>query len=215
MKINKKKNPSLIVKKCKFNTNLQEILKIHNTNVHEPTLHRCDQCNFCIPSETMLKLHKKKVHSPLELQIVIKKSLNLIEGEEGGLSDTLSNPKRGQANIFSEHIINDILKSVVLHKRDLKSTNLGSNYQELKKKSTNVDKKPGSNFQENKTKYLNLIKGEAGSLSNPVSVQSRGQAGSMCKLIINDIMRSITFNKRDKESTKPGSNVQDNKKRFH
>ena len=69
----------------------------------------------------------------------------------------------------------------------------------LKKESTNVDKKPGSNCQENKTKNLNLIKGEAGSLSNPVSVQIRGQADSMWKLIINDIIKSITFNKRDCE----------------
>ena len=138
--------------------------------------------------------------------------MNIIKGEAGGLSDTLSTPKRGQANIFSEHIINYILKSVVLHKRDLKSTNLGSNYQELKKESTNADKKPGSNCQEIKTKNLNLIKDEAGSLSSPVPVQIRGQADSMCKLIINDIIKSITFIKRDKESTKPWSNVQDNKK---
>ena len=50
---------------------------------------------------------------------------------------------------------------------------------------------------------LNLIKGEAGCLSNP----KRGQAINYCNQIVNEIVKCV-ISKRDNESTKPESNIQ-------
>ena len=41
-------------------------------------------------------------------------------------------------------------------------------------------------------------------------IKTRGQAYSICESILDDIIESITINKRDRKYTKPGSNVKDN-----
>ena len=116
-----------------------------------------DAINVVFGSQVkVLNIHKRQFHSSQDSAIVIKKNLNLIKGEAGGLSDHESNQKRGQADNICNQIVNDILKSMVLEKRDIKSTKPGSNGQDLKKESTKVDIKLGSNFQETK-KYLPIV----------------------------------------------------------
>ena len=153
------KNQTLNCSKCKFNTSSKDSLEIHIENVHEQCVYKCEQCTQIFISVTHLKIHKKLRHTKKPV-LVIKNSLNLIKGETGGLS----NPNRGQA---------------ILYKRDKVSIKTGYNYQLNKKESTNVDTKSESNYQNCPIlikQSLNLIKGEAGDLSNP----NRGQAKSKC-----------------------------------
>ena len=199
------KSATLKCTMCKFNASVMESLEIHIKNTHEARVIKCDQCWFWVPSEHHLKIHKKYNHQTQVKSIVIKNSLNLIKGEAGGLSDSKSNPKRGQASNNCKTIIND--------KRDIQSNRSGFNYQLSKKESAKVDTKPGFNYQGIKKESnghivikntLNLIKGEAGSLSDNQSNPKRGQADTNCNLNLND--------KRDKKSNIPGFNFQELKK---
>ena len=80
------------------------------------------------------------------------------------------------------------------------STQPEVNLQVNKKDYTHVDKNPGLKFQDTKKPLLviknsmNLIKGEAGGLSNP----KRGQAINCCEQIVNEIV-IFSINKRDKK----------------
>ena len=129
--------------KCKFNTSSNESLEIHIKNVHEPNVFECYQYLVIVLGENILKTHKKLVHQTKNQPIVINKSLNLIKGEAGGLSDDQSNPKRGQADLICVQIVSDVLKMILLDKRDFKSNKPRSKDQVLKKESTPVDKNPG------------------------------------------------------------------------
>ena len=113
------KGPTLKCKMCKFNATSVESLEIHFSNIHEHSFIQCNQCVLWVPSGKHLKIHKKLHH------IVIKKSLNLIKGEAGGLSDSVSNPKRGQVLKKCNVIVNN--------KRDIKSNTSGYNFQDDKK----------------------------------------------------------------------------------
>ena len=126
---------TLPCKKCNFNSTSKDSLKIHIKNVHEPVVLKCNQCNYFFLSEDVLKIHKRQVHAEKETAIVIKNSLNPIKGEAGGLSDPVSNPKRGQADIICNQIINNILESIQVEKRDMKSMKPGSKSQVFKKKN--------------------------------------------------------------------------------
>ena len=110
----------------KFNTTTSESLKIHNENVHEPIILKCGQCPLLFPSENVLNTHKRLVHTQ-KPTIVIKMSLNLINGEAGGLSDIMSNPKRGQVPKPCKPNVNE--------KRGKMPNQPGSNYQGIKKKN--------------------------------------------------------------------------------
>ena len=118
------KNPTISCSKCKFNTPSKESLKIHIENVHEQSVYKCDQCELCFLSCHFLKIHKRLTHPTEKQPIVNKKSLNLTKGEAGGLSDSTSNPNRGQAS--------KQCKATVSVKRDIKSIKPGSNYEFIK-----------------------------------------------------------------------------------
>ena len=206
--------------KCKFNTTSNVSLDIHIQNVHESNVFKCDQCLMIALSDNVLKTHKELAHSTTIHKEVIKKSLNFIKGEAGGLSDYQSNPKRGQGDIICNQIVSDVLKIILLDKRDIKSNKPCSKDQIYKNDSTPVDKKPGSNFEEKKKEIpiviknpLNLIKGEAGGLSDSQSNPKRGQAVLICKLIVNDIVKKLVIDKREKQSKIPGSDCQEIKKK--
>ena len=89
------------------------IQEITTPEAHEKVVHRCQKCTFCVNEEELLSIHQKFMHPIVEPMIVIKKSLNLTKGGAGGLS----NPKKGQAIVCCEQILNDIVKSVII-KRD-------------------------------------------------------------------------------------------------
>ena len=57
-------------------------------------------------------------NQPKVAEIVIKKTLNPIKGEAGGLSDQTSNPSRGQAVNICKLILSDIVKSIILDKKE-------------------------------------------------------------------------------------------------
>ena len=60
---NKQEEKSIFnCKKCKFNTNIQERLHIHDTNVHETIAYRCNKCTFSVPNEKVLIFHKRIMH---------------------------------------------------------------------------------------------------------------------------------------------------------
>ena len=214
------KGPTLKCKMCKFNATSLESLEIHSRHIHEHRVIQCDQCVLKVQSGSHLKIHKKLYHSRQVPSIVIKKSLNLIKGEAGGLSDSVSNPKRGQVLKTCKFNVNK--------KRDNKSNQPGSNCQELKKESTKVDTHSGYNYQNNKKEYtqqivikksLNLTKGEAGGLSEIKSNPKRGEVSNPCKLIINEKrdqlsnknVSKVQFLKKDSTHVdiKPGSNYQE------
>ena len=165
------REPTLPCDRCNFNTKSMESLQIHTSNVHEQVVYRCNKCTLCVLSEHVLLNHKRLNHPIKEPIIIIKKSLNLIKGEAGSLSDLKSNPNRGQAINVCQQILNHVVNSVILGKKDSTKvdTNLGLNVQGnksksvserdkksnipelifhvLKKDSTKVDIKPGSNCQ--------------------------------------------------------------------
>ena len=104
----------------------------------------------------------------------------------------MTNPNRGHADSDCE--------GNIYNKRYHRSKISGSNFQITKKESTKVDKQPGFNYQGNKieskqldkkhisnnhivnnNKKLNLIKGEAGDLSEKLSNPKRGQVVKNCK----------------------------------
>ena len=139
VKVDINKSPTLNCTKCKFNTIRHESLQIHIKNVHEPQVLKCRKCSHFLPSDKAFKTHMR-IHKSKEKQpIVIKRSLNLINGEAGGLPDPWSNPKRGQ--VYKNCNV------IVKEKRDKKSIKTGSNYQSFKKDSTIVDKQSGFNYQ--------------------------------------------------------------------
>ena len=112
--------------RCKFNTTTSKILNIHVENVHVPNIVKCDRCPLIFPGENVLKTHKRLFHTQ-KPTIVIKISLNLINGEAGGLSDIMSNPKRGQGPKPCKPNVNE--------KRGKMPNQPGSNYQGIKKKN--------------------------------------------------------------------------------
>ena len=88
------KKSTYICDQCKFNTFSNKSMQIHIKNIHENFVHKCEQCSVCFLSDNNLRIHKKLTHNKKDL--IIKKSLNLIKGEAGSLSDFKSNPNRGQ-----------------------------------------------------------------------------------------------------------------------
>ena len=87
------KKPTFQCNKCKFNATSMGSLNIHTSNVHDQVIYRYNKCRFCVLSHKDLSIHKKTIHPTKGSLLVIKKSLNIIKDEAGGLS----NPKRGQA----------------------------------------------------------------------------------------------------------------------
>ena len=61
-------------------------VKVQNQHKEKTTL-KCKQCKFNTTSLESLSIHIQNIHEPF----IIKKSLNLINGEAGGLSDVESN----------------------------------------------------------------------------------------------------------------------------
>ena len=202
------KSLSLKCPECNFNTLCKESLETHIKHIHDPCIIQCGQCLLWMPSEQRLRIHKKLNHFKQKQTSKIKNSLNLIKGEAGNLS----NPNRGQADSYCDKTIND--------KRDHRSNKTGSNYQLVEKDSTNVDTKSDYIYQKCPTvikNSLNLIKGEAGGLSDKLSNPKRGQVPNMCKINKKELrqiksLNSKDFEKRDKTSIKPGLNDQEFKK---
>ena len=94
-------------KNCKFNSTSTTSLKTHNKTIHDHVVLKCDKCPVCTLSEAVLKKHIDSAH-----KASIKKTLNFIKGGAGGLSDSKSNPNRGQALNSSKTVLDKESKSI-------------------------------------------------------------------------------------------------------